>query len=521
MSVTTWTRLEPDTQTGDPQQDLAFGIAARLGDPLWLLGRQWQMGELQGEDAGSPIVAQLSASSFAIDHVDAASVGTPYSLASTAVDAYIESDGGGPDLRARASGGAAFLDQLAETKLLQYQVNARALYGFDPAGKTTPLDAAMIAAAGADGGRIFADAVSGKLAAQLGVVSGDAAAFATLVQNWRAWYAERAAAAVNPAWVEDRLEYRFSIGATVPEGRVTLTAPEHTGGRMDWHSFTAAPFAASSGAQAKTASLKALPLVLQIPGMPSPWFWQIENPDFDLGRIQAGPSDTARMLLIEAALAYSTDWFLMPLRLPFASLSRIDSLQVSDTFGVTTVIRPSEQVHPHDGWALWRLSQGGQTLPYLLLPPPNACFLSSEPVEEVAFVRDEAADMGWALHRIPPAAAASVATPAGPGGDYVYVPMTALPDNRRPLVMTESAAGRFLVAGQMLNQAAPGPTPLMGAQFQMRDETLPDEGLLLRRQYQLGRTPDGVLHLWTSRASVAGARAPSSGLTFDRLDHSG
>ena len=35
----------------------------RLGlyDPLWLLARQWQLGEFQGEDNGSPIMASWRA----------------------------------------------------------------------------------------------------------------------------------------------------------------------------------------------------------------------------------------------------------------------------------------------------------------------------------------------------------------------------------------------------------------------------------------------------------------------------
>jgi hypothetical protein len=46
-----WTRLEPQSVTGDPLP----GLEARVHDPLWLLGRQWQVGEFQGEDAGSPL----------------------------------------------------------------------------------------------------------------------------------------------------------------------------------------------------------------------------------------------------------------------------------------------------------------------------------------------------------------------------------------------------------------------------------------------------------------------------------
>lgn len=49
-------RLEPDLH----QRDLARGWAAELADPVWMLGRQWQMGEHQGEDASSPVAVEIS-----------------------------------------------------------------------------------------------------------------------------------------------------------------------------------------------------------------------------------------------------------------------------------------------------------------------------------------------------------------------------------------------------------------------------------------------------------------------------
>ena len=39
--------------------DLQDGLQARIHDPLWLLARQWQFGEFQGEDTASPAGAQL------------------------------------------------------------------------------------------------------------------------------------------------------------------------------------------------------------------------------------------------------------------------------------------------------------------------------------------------------------------------------------------------------------------------------------------------------------------------------
>ena len=49
-----WQRLEATTVDAD----LVEGQEARIADPLWLLGRQWQVGELTGEDAASPMLVE-------------------------------------------------------------------------------------------------------------------------------------------------------------------------------------------------------------------------------------------------------------------------------------------------------------------------------------------------------------------------------------------------------------------------------------------------------------------------------
>jgi len=520
MSVTTWTRIEPDIMTGDPQKDLTLGIAAELADPLWLLGRQWQMGEWQGEDAGSPVSAQLSASSYAIDSLGIGANAIAYQPATTPADTLVEHDGGPADFAMRAAGGRAFLDTLADRKVSAYQAAAKSAFGFAAHDASSVLERTLAAASGVDGDKVLAAAQTGKIAQTLNVASADSANFTAAVNDWLGWYAPRAAAAVNPAWKTDRLEYQFTATASVKEGRVTLTAPEHHGGRIDWDTFTASAFAASSATPPKPVitPLTAMPTLLQIPGMPSPWFWEVEDPTTDAARIEAGPSDTARLLLIEAALAFAPDWFLLSLRLPVASLSTIDSLQMTDTYGVTTTIRAADVVRPDPNWSLWKVTQGAGKLGYLLLPPPNISFLTSDAIEEVAFMRDEAADLAWALHRIPVTPAQASTTAVSGEGDWIYSPMTPLPDARLPLVLTESAAGRFLVEAQLVTAPPNQPTALMPTGFQVRDEEVPDEGLTLSRRFELGRTPDGILRLWISRATAPGARMPSSGLRFDTLN---
>src|ERR1043165_10054524 len=53
-SITSWMRLEPRSRNAE----MNTSLQARVYDPLWLLARQWQFGEFQGEDNGSPVLAR-------------------------------------------------------------------------------------------------------------------------------------------------------------------------------------------------------------------------------------------------------------------------------------------------------------------------------------------------------------------------------------------------------------------------------------------------------------------------------
>ena len=60
--------------------------------------------------------------------------------------------------------------------------------------------------------------------------------------------------------------------------------------------------------------------------------------------MDCGPTDLACMLLVEFALAYGNDWFVIPIELDVGSLHRTRSLVVTDTFGVRTLIKPSSEL---------------------------------------------------------------------------------------------------------------------------------------------------------------------------------
>src|SRR6266566_8634980 len=54
-SITMWNRLEGRPRTNN----FTRALKAEISDALWMLTRQWQMGEFQGDDAGSPVFAKL------------------------------------------------------------------------------------------------------------------------------------------------------------------------------------------------------------------------------------------------------------------------------------------------------------------------------------------------------------------------------------------------------------------------------------------------------------------------------
>ena len=54
-TVTAYNRLEPSQRT----KNFDRSLKAEVRDALWMLTRQWQFGEFEGEDAGSPVTAQV------------------------------------------------------------------------------------------------------------------------------------------------------------------------------------------------------------------------------------------------------------------------------------------------------------------------------------------------------------------------------------------------------------------------------------------------------------------------------
>src|SRR5262249_7103748 len=111
-------------------------------------------------------------------------------------------------------------------------------------------------------------------------------------------------------------------------------------------------------------------------------------------------------LLVEFAVSYGNDWFVIPIELDVGSLCRTRSLVITDTFGVRTLIRPSgERDMPHPEWRMFQFSQLPSDIG--LDPEPNLFFLPPSIIkstesgrrEEVLFFRDERENLAWGVGR--------------------------------------------------------------------------------------------------------------------------
>ena len=66
-TITMWNRLEGRPRTHEFER----ALQAEIRDPLWMLTRQWQMGEFKGDDAGSPIKAKVHVETTQITKIPA------------------------------------------------------------------------------------------------------------------------------------------------------------------------------------------------------------------------------------------------------------------------------------------------------------------------------------------------------------------------------------------------------------------------------------------------------------------
>ena len=423
-SITGVTRLE----TQPTAINLKSGLQAALADPLWLLSRQWQFNEFQGEDAGTPLKLAFSVEGTRVDSFRAGhGADSPWeSLApgGAPLEARVEAEpvwkthprlrgeAGlhalrmAPNARVRAALLAAYAMQLDEPTDPQA----------DQAGLlwSTLFNARTVDAQSlADDLRQLADGAGGLngLPGALNIAQADLEATKSALAGWLAWLDELAyegaagAAEENKSWQRNRMEYAFSLKS----GDVLLKADEYTDGHVDWDDFRAEAMPENGAAPLPLPQPFAVaarhPSPVRYPGMPAERYWEFEDGNVSFAGAEAGVTDLLRMTITEFALTFGNDWFVTPVRLPVGSLYRVAAFTITDTFGVPTnagpIADPGGQAPVP--WTMFELSADAglqRRLRHTMLLPDSVDGVQEGAVLEHTFlVRDEMANLAWAIEK--------------------------------------------------------------------------------------------------------------------------
>ena len=569
--MTVWQRLEPVTRTVEYDRALQAGVH----DPLWLLGRQWQFGELEGEDAGSPVHVRAQTSSARLSRFRAASAENPraYDPDRTPLEVLAEAEPPAPPtLRMRADAGRRLVALLrahhapktAVAVVKKFPLAPPTAHGpSDPAAVIADRLAAVLSGRLPDGlaaARALRPSVrpggttAPKLPPSFGAPAAERAGALAAARVFLDWIdAELRPTGRPSAWVRERLEYRFDVAARTGHDEVVLTAREFRGSALDWHDVDVD---ASSGATLGGAATAAVGSVVDglatpvvFPGMPNDRFWELEDATVSLPSVQAAAEDLGRLAVVEFATAFGNDWYLVPVRIRFGTVTKVVSLVVTDTFGEPLLVEATADAEPAAGrWSMFALSQSGGTqgpggpAARLFVPPILAGATDGVPVEDVLFARDEQANLVWAVERVvegpdghgrdrndewlPIAAALDPPPPRSPA-PLAYRLMSAVPPHWIPFVAVHDSAQK---RGVQLERAAmlrldtdpPSPIPPLGRVLEpdakpyvVFEEEVPREGVRISRVPALCRSVDGRTYLWTSRRRTIGRGEGSSGLRFD------
>jgi hypothetical protein len=517
MSNPLYLMLEPG------RTDTDEGLRARVADPVWFLTRQWQLGELQGEDASSPVVVSSAPKHVPISYDRARPDLDPSVVPG---EALLEAEPGGWwTIGRRVRLGRAAEPLLDDGARARYRIGRLPAPYEDLAGAV-------------DGRAVFA---SGRLAGHA------------------IW--SEVPSPPPDRWSASELDYSASFEA----GGIRLRANNHAGGDVDWFTVDAdqKPIAVTRAAPA-TQRREVIPGRLDYPGAPHPRWWQLEDRAVDIGGFSPDRSHFATMLLLDVALAHADDWFSFPVPRPLdrnqpssGVLVTLEGVTVRDSFGEVWPLK-APPASGADSWSLFHSK--GLSESQLLIWPVAVSPHPGPVLDEILIGVDEDANLAWAvelradgLQILKDAETASAIAEATRTGTRVfrYLPSTTLPNGWYPYERVRvddplptgggpgtketnpgsgdgrSGSWRQAVLADLTGEYPrfrPGPVsrliggpsgPGLGRGHQLGSTAIPSNGVMLRRRAMLARDTNGRPVLWVERSTAPVSGPPVSHLRFD------
>jgi len=438
-TITNWNRLEARPRT--PSFDRA--LRAEVRDPLWMLTKQWQMGEFRGSDAGSPVFAKMQISTTRLTKYRPDGQATQPFEYEVPLEAKVERR---PIVFTHAGRSIAFDLRLIMGREWLALISGIGAYRNDfiatyPIPAPDPAQAAdadrcahpevwqvfaAIAGRTMDGGALYAylmaDPAHHAYDNIAAIAAADHAAIDDAAARFIAWFGRvllQPPPAGDDAWVPPQLEYQFVASAPLPDGSEKVyVADEFYQDRLDWYSFDRDAATAALGAVAgstntglpATTVQAMIPIPVSFAGMPNTRWWTFEDERTNFGDIDASTTDLAKLLFTEFALVYANDWFVVPYTLPSGAIATVDGMVVTNVFGERFWITAAGS-GADSNWQRWsmftinvRNGAGAAADTSLVLPPTVASVLRSAATEDIMLVRDEVANMVWGIENTIPLA---------------------------------------------------------------------------------------------------------------------
>ena len=433
-SVTTWNRLEGRPRTNN----FNCALRAEVRDALWMITKQWQMGETRGSDAGSPVFAKLQIDTTRLTKYQPDSLPPQLFEYNVPLEAKVERrplpfllGGRAVSLDLRLLMGRYWLKLIAgigNYANAYITAPAYAIPAPDPSQKTDADRCAhpevwqvfsAVAGRAMDGGALYlylkADP-SHHAYDGIAVAAPHQPAIDNCAARFLAWFDRQfyqPPPAGDDAWVPPNLEYQFSTSAPVSTGEKVYVADDYYQGRLDWYSLdvdgTNTALGVVPGSNVTnlppTTVQSMIPKPVSFSGMPNTRWWSFEDKKTNFGDISPSTTDLAKLLFIEFALVYANDWFVIPYTLPAGSIATIRGFVVTNVFGDRLWIQAADQ-GPDASWQRWSMFtinvRGAQNTPAdtsLLLLPTVPKIHESPDTETILLVRDEVADMVWGIEK--------------------------------------------------------------------------------------------------------------------------
>lgn len=562
-SITYWNRIEPRPRTSKVTE----ALAAKVRDPMWLFTRQWQLGEFRGEDAGSAAFVQTATRVSQLDRWSVGSEKPKILDPAVPLEAAILNEGFNlSDFSISVELGQVFEEALERLGRGELVDKFRETYPLAPEFNKHDRDAQrfleVVTRRGTDGLALHlaSESAAPNLPDRPVLEANDLTAVKDALTHLRSWVQDTIGLLSSKdsiAWNPERLEYKMRLSGRDPDGgNLILSGHPDRGGRFEWFAFDVQERAAPPGglpAKVKRVQRSSLPSNVTFSGMPRARWWAFESSVLNPEAIRPEKREIGKLVVLDFMLVHSNDWYLVPIRLDVGSVSSIESLVVVDVFGVATSVERADRLSRAAGqrWTMFSTAfEKTNSLGDFLYLPPTAgpTILKGESLETVKFVRDEMANMAWAIESVvenrigepwvgyqKALTAQSSTTSSDPssetGSELKYRIQTSVPENWTPLVpVALDNTGRrialqravLLQSGTELQPPGPvgrilNPTLFSKGQYQIAEEEISRLGVRVERIVNRARWTDGTTHLWISRLKNSGIGEEQSGLIFDSV----